>query len=192
MNDILGKHQLRRSLRKQRASLTDSELHKAREHLAKQGRKSNRLRRSKHIVSYAPFAGEISPASLVNQLATTTVYYPKIINFRLSQMRFYSADKVDTLNRYGIKEPRAIGAPWPANAFDVILIPLVAFDRSGTRIGMGAGYYDRALQALAHQKSTKPYLLGIAHHFQEVKSLERAPWDVPLDAILTDHEFIHI
>jgi len=105
-------------------------------------------------------------------------------------MRFYSANNLNTLNRYGIEEPNASDSPWPANAFDVMLIPLVAFDRNGTRIGMGAGYYDRAMQALAHQTSTKPYLVGLAHHFQEVSSLKRESWDVPLDAILTDHEFI--
>ena len=107
-------------------------------------------------------------------------------------MRFYSAKQIKTQNKYGIEEPIANDSPSPANAFDVMLIPLVAFDRRGTRIGMGAGYYDRAMQALAHQPSTRPYLVGVAHHFQEVSSLKRESWDVPLDAILTDHEFIDI
>jgi len=106
-------------------------------------------------------------------------------------MRFYSAKKVSTFNKYGIEEPEAISPSKTANAFDLLLVPLVAFDRSGTRVGMGAGYYDRALAALSHQ-SSKPFLVGLAHHFQEVKSLKREPWDVPLDAILTDHEFIQI
>ncbi|MFT6407699.1 MAG: 5-formyltetrahydrofolate cyclo-ligase [Arenicella sp.] len=160
--------------------------------LTQHARKSNRLLQAQHILSYAPFAGEISPAKLVRKLACETVHLPRITNFRLSQMRFYSADKVDSLNKYGIQEPRPIGAPRPANRFDVLLIPLVAFDRSGTRMGMGAGYYDRALEALNYQTSTKPYLIGLAHHFQEVNSLAREPWDVPLDAILTDREFIQI
>jgi len=107
-------------------------------------------------------------------------------------MRFYCAQKVDRFNKYGIQEPSAIDKPWPANRFDVLLIPLVAFDRSGTRIGMGAGYYDRALEALSHQISSKPYIVGLAHYFQEINSLDRKPWDVPLDAILTDREFIKI
>jgi len=192
MNDSLDKHQLRRSIRRRRSALSILELNKAKQKLAIQARASNRLLQANHILSYAPFAGEISPATLINTLNCKTVHYPRINNFRLSQMRFYSANKVDTLNKYGIEEPKAIGKPWPANAFDVLLIPLVAFDRSGTRVGMGAGYYDRALEALAHQVSTKPYLVGIAHHFQEVKSLRREPWDIPLDAILTDQEFISI
>jgi len=54
-------------------------------------------------------------------------------------MQFYAADKIYNLNRYGIEEPKAIGKPRPANSFDLLLIPLVAFDRSGTRMGMGAG-----------------------------------------------------
>jgi len=52
-------------------------------------------------------------------------------------MQFYAADKIYNLNRYGIEEPKAIGKPRPANSFDLLLIPLVAFDRSGTRMGMG-------------------------------------------------------
>ena len=95
-------------------------------------------------------------------------------------------------NQWGIREPEKTGQILPANAFRVILLPLVAFDRSGTRLGMGAGFYDRALASLSYQSSTRPYLLGLAHHFQEVNSLVRAPWDVPLDAILTDREFIEV
>ena len=71
-------------------------------------------------------------------------------------------------------------------------MPLVAFDRCGNRIGMGAGYYDRALQSLEYQTSTRPFLLGVAHHFQELESIEARSWDVPLDAILTDQEFIQV
>ncbi len=78
------------------------------------------------------------------------------------------------------------------NAAQLVLVPLVAFDRNGNRMGMGAGYYDRALQALAHQTGTRPLLVGLAHAFQETTSLQAKPWDVPLDAILTDQECIPI
>ena len=85
-----------------------------------------------------------------------------------------------------------IGTPYNANRFDTIFIPIVAFDRKGARIGMGAGYYDRALASLSHQVSTRPKLIGLAHHFQEQRDLNPEPWDIPLDAILTDREFINI
>jgi 5-formyltetrahydrofolate cyclo-ligase len=192
MTASLNKHQLRRTMRRRRAQLSNAEQAAAANQLAKQARQSNRLLQARHILSYAPFAGEIAPTKLIENLPYQTLHLPKITNFRLSQMRFYSAEKVDRLNKYGIEEPRAIEQPRPANSFDLILVPLLAFDRLGTRIGMGAGYYDRALEAFGYQTSTKPYLVGVAHYFQEVNSLKREPWDVPLDAILTDQEFIQI
>ena len=192
MHHSLNKHQLRQAIRRRRIALTSAQLFDAQAKLATHARSANRLMRTSRILSYSPFEGEISPDKLIRQLANKVVYYPKITNFRLKQMRFYSANNTCALNKYGIKEPSTTAKPSQANTFDVLLLPLVAFDRSGTRIGMGAGYYDRALKALVHQTSTKPYVVGLAHHFQEVKSLKREPWDIPLDAILTDHEFIPI
>lgn len=190
--EALNKAEIRKQMRIRRANLSIKALADAEHGLAKHARKCNRLLQAKRILSYAPFAGEISPALLVNKGTKKNVFLPRITNFRLCQMRFFSATKIDTPNQYGIAEPRAISTPILANSFDVILLPLVAFDRSGSRIGMGRGYYDRALHALAHQTGTRPYLIGLAHHFQEINSCEAAAWDVPLDAILTDQEFIII
>ena len=68
----------------------------------------------------------------------------------------------------------------------MVIAPLVAVDRSGTRIGRGAGYYDRAL---AHrlERGGRPAIIGYAHHFQLVDgTLPRHGWDVPLDALVTE------
>lgn len=192
MGNTIPKSQLRKSMRTKRLELSSQQLFKAKLALAKYAQQSNQLLSADRILSYAPFAGEISPEQAVNNLATRAVYFPRIINFRTCHMQFFRADRLESLNKYGIVEPARNSQALAANAFDVILMPLVAFDRAGTRVGMGAGYYDRALASLTHQHSTKPYLVGLAHHFQEVNSLEPAPWDVPLDAILTDREFIHI
>jgi len=186
------KHDLRRKMRTRRRAMSVQQLNIAERGLLKSARHSNRLLNAQQLLSYAPFAGEISPSRLVSKLSTNNIWFPRITNFRTCSMLFYPANRLDSLNKYGIVEPKAVGTPPPANAFDVMLIPLVAFDRKGSRVGMGAGYYDRALSALAHQSSTRPFLVGLAHHFQEAKSLTPAPWDVPLDAILTDHEFISI
>lgn len=190
--DELSKPQVRRHMRARRANLSLKEQLFAEQNLYRQSRKCSRLLQAKQILSYAPFAGEIAPNKLIEKLATTNIFFPRITNFRLCQMRLYSASKVENLNKYGIEEPKAIGAPQQANRLDVMLLPLVAFDRQGNRIGMGRGYYDRALQSLSHQNSTRPFLIGVAHYFQEVKSCQAAAWDVPLDAILTDREFILI
>ncbi|MGV1755593.1 5-formyltetrahydrofolate cyclo-ligase [Rhizobium sp. A22-96] len=68
---------------------------------------------------------------------------------------------------------------------EVMLVPLSAFDKTGHRIGYGAGHYDRAIDRL-HQKGLNPRLIGIAFDCQEVPSVPAEPHDVRLDAILTE------
>lgn len=68
---------------------------------------------------------------------------------------------------------------------DILLVPLSAFDRTGHRIGYGAGYYDRAIERL-RLKGRKPRLIGIAFDCQEVASVPAEPHDVALDALLTE------
>jgi len=71
----------------------------------------------------------------------------------------------------------------PRVAPDVILVPLLGFDRTGTRLGYGGGYYDRTLAAL----DKRPRLIGFAFAGQEIDSIPRDSHDVPLDAVVTEH-----
>jgi 5-formyltetrahydrofolate cyclo-ligase len=74
-----------------------------------------------------------------------------------------------------------------AQQLDLVLLPLVGFDESGNRLGMGGGFYDHSLSFLRNRKIwRKPNLVGIAHDFQRVDSLEAKPWDMPLEAVITD------
>ena len=68
---------------------------------------------------------------------------------------------------------------------EILLVPLSAFDRSGNRIGYGAGHYDRAIDRL-RKKGMNPALIGIAFDVQEVASVPAEPHDVGLNAILTE------
>ncbi len=70
---------------------------------------------------------------------------------------------------------------------DVVLMPLLAFDRHGTRLGYGGGYYDRTLERL----SRRPRLVGIAYAAQELDSIPRESHDVPLDSIVTENGVRH-
>lgn len=65
---------------------------------------------------------------------------------------------------------------------DVILMPLLGFDRHGTRLGYGGGYYDRTLAAL----KKRPRLIGFAFALQEIDTIPRDTHDVPLDLIITE------
>jgi 5-formyltetrahydrofolate cyclo-ligase len=75
----------------------------------------------------------------------------------------------------------------PVVAPDLVIVPVVGFDRAGTRLGYGKGHYDRAIAAL-HARGRNPPLVGIAFSVQEVDSIPHEPHDVRLDAIVTENE----
>ena len=93
-----------------------------------------------------------------------------------------------TKNRYGIAEPvdaRALRA----RQLDLLLMPLVGFDDEGYRLGMGGGYYDATLAYMRHRRNwRKPRLVGVAYECQRVDVLPHDPWDMPLDAVLTERQ----
>jgi len=68
---------------------------------------------------------------------------------------------------------------------DLLLGPMLAFDREGFRLGYGGGYYDRTIKAL-EQAGRRPRCIGLAFSGQRVEHVPREPHDVPLDAILTE------
>ena len=88
-------------------------------------------------------------------------------------------------NRYGIPEPaHDTQQRYPADQLDLVLVPLVAIDTTGNRVGMGKGYYDRTFAFMRRQpRPAKPILIGLAHHFQQVAKLDANPWDVTLDGV---------
>lgn len=84
-------------------------------------------------------------------------------------------------NKYNILEPDvSLNEAIALNELDLIILPLVAFDRSGTRLGMGAGCYDRTLAGKTHGP-----LFGVGYSFQLQDFIAPEPWDVPLDAVIT-------
>jgi 5-formyltetrahydrofolate cyclo-ligase len=86
-------------------------------------------------------------------------------------------------NQYGILEPVVDrGMAIPISELQVVMVPLVVFDKEGTRIGMGGGYYDRSLGEV----EKLPFLIGVAYEFQRHPRIEADAWDVPLDVIITE------
>jgi 5-formyltetrahydrofolate cyclo-ligase len=91
-------------------------------------------------------------------------------------------------NRFAIPEPIVTRRTLrTARELDFLLVPLVAFDNAGSRLGMGGGYYDRTLAYLRLRDHwRRPRVVGLAHSFQRVESLPRNAWDVPVDAVATE------
>jgi 5-formyltetrahydrofolate cyclo-ligase len=97
-----------------------------------------------------------------------------------------------TNNRYGIPEPTdAAGLQRSAREMDVILLPLLAFDRDGNRLGTGGGWYDTSLAFLHDRpRPATPLLVGVGYALQQVPAVPAEPWDVRLDCVATEEELI--
>ena len=97
-------------------------------------------------------------------------------------MNFYewSFDDPLKINRYGIPEPNSKKLIYP----DIILVPLVAFDKNLNRLGYGAGYYDRIIEKLSKKK--KILKIGLALSVQKINNVPVTKYDKKLDYIVTD------
>ena len=183
---------VRRLMRKRRRLITPHKQVEAGKKLAKQLSVLPCFRNSKRIAFYMAHDGEINPdfamhiAEATGKECYLPVLHPLKQN-RLYFIRYRSGDPLG-INRFGIKEPFLQGEKiTPAFALDLILLPLVAFDRSCNRIGMGGGFYDRTLRP--HQYFTR--LVGLAQSCQETDSINKQPWDIPLEAVVTEKIVIY-
>ncbi len=145
-----------------------------------------------HLAGYWAVRGEV-PLNLVyaRTRAREQIYHLPILrdDKTLAFAPWKNGDAV-SINRYGISEPEATRAIAP-NALELVLVPLLGFDRSGNRLGSGAGYYDRTFAFLREgPRPAQPLLVGIGYHFQELGNVPRNAWDVPMDFIATDRELI--
>jgi 5-formyltetrahydrofolate cyclo-ligase len=137
------------------------------------------------VAGYHPLKDEISPYPILERLGPgQRAALPWFLD-RDARMIWREAPAVEP-SPWGVLQPSAAAA---ALAPDVVLVPLVAADRSGARIGHGKGHYDRALSHLREGGSV--FTIGLAWETQILEdAIEPDPWDVPLDAIATPKEWI--
>lgn len=180
---------LRLSMRRQRRSLSAAQQRAAAQQINRHLGHHPLFVRARHIACYVAADGEPDISRLADRASLwgKHIYLPVIQNQRLFFAPYRPGDPLRR-NRYGIPEPCRANTPLlTARILDLILTPLVAFDCRGNRLGMGGGFYDRALSFLRRRRRwNKPRVLGIAHGFQEVVQLDAAPWDVPLCGVATD------
>lgn len=184
------KAQLRRELRIARAAIPPST---ARLHATRAARnlmKLASLRRARDVAVYLAAGSELDTRALIAALhrAGKRVRVPAIAPGQDGAMRMIPLDPHAPLRRrrHGIREP-ARRRRASRSRIDVLVVPLRGFDLHGTRLGSGAGYYDRWL---ARQRP-RPFCVGFAYALQEVRRLPREPWDQALDAICTERGLRH-
>jgi 5-formyltetrahydrofolate cyclo-ligase len=192
----MTRQQLRQHVRQLRNALDQTQQENAADHLLAQVKQLKAFNSAHSIALYLAADGEIGTQAIIEHCWETDkkVYLPVLDPNLHNQLLFvhYHCDTAMTHNKYGIAEP---ATPYQsvisASELDLVLLPLVAFDDTGARMGMGGGYYDRSF-AFINEDNTghAPQLYGLAHNLQQVSQLQIESWDIPLEGIVTDQQVI--
>ena len=191
---ILSRQQLRQLVRKRRQALTPLQQTQAAELLLTQLSRHPLIASADKIAVYLANDSEINPLPFIHWCwqQGKSIYLPVLHPFSKGQLLFlhYDENTDMTVNHLGITEPKLdLQKICPVEQLDILLTPLVAFDSSGDRLGMGGGFYDRTLEKWhrSHRQgeSTTLHPIGLAHDCQLVEKIPSQYWDVPIPEIIT-------
>ncbi|HAU0771484.1 TPA: 5-formyltetrahydrofolate cyclo-ligase [Legionella pneumophila] len=174
---------LRNTIKQVRSKLSVSYRTASSNQICTRIRSLEQYRQAKRIALYFAVNGEVDLTFLWKSapLQGKYCYFPVLNNDSTLSFLPATPNTPFKTNKYDIPEPDVdIELALPIDELDLIIMPLVAFDAHCTRLGMGSGYYDRTLS-----NKSKAHLLGVAYQFQRVDYIEPRPWDVPLDAVIT-------
>lgn len=178
---------LRQKLRKQRRNLNRFQHSISTTQCLQRILKCPQFHTAQKIGLYLDAFGEIQTKIIIEQCFTLnkSVYLPMICNMNhhlvwVKISKNIYRNKRFSLHPLGMREPMASRGIHVTH-LDLLIMPLLACDRYGTRMGMGGGFYDRTLASAPH----KPFRLGLGHDFQYLDaSLDRHAWDQALDAFI--------
>lgn len=178
---VLDKKELRRYMIKKRLNLDEKDYHQRSDLIINRLKNNEFFKKAKNIGIYFSYRHEVETISLIKEIISEkNIYAPKIHG---RDMNFIKITNLSNLvkNQYGILEP--IGNEIVnKKQLDLLIVPLVAYDKDYNRLGYGGGYYDRFL--MDYQGQT----IGLAFSFQKVQHLAIEDYDLPLDMIITDEK----
>ena len=156
---------------------------------------SNYYREAKNIFIYISYDSEINTKGIIKKALRDNkkIYVPRT-EFKT---RLMDAVEITSLNNlieseYGILEPSVEEPHIDPNEIDLIVVPGVAFDRNGGRMGYGAGFYDRYFKKINEDNMKKVIKLALAYDFQILEKIPMNEQDVPVNYIITETKFIHL
>ena len=147
---------------------------------------NNRNIKGKIIGGYYPYNNEFDCCKILKKFENKKylITLPKIKNNFKMDFFEWTSKKPLIINKYGIPEPNSNKSRYP----DIILVPLLAFDKNLNRVGYGGGFYDRYIQKIKRKK--KIILIGMAYSFQKVKKIITNKYDMKLDFIVTEKNVV--
>lgn len=187
---IINKKELRKEILRKRQVMDTIEKEKADNKITDEFLKTDYYKKAEKIFIYVSYDSEINTKGIINRALSDNkkIYVPRT-DFKTKNMDAVEIIALAELmeNSYGILEPSIEKKSINPNNLDLIVVPGVAFDRNGGRMGYGAGFYDRYFKKLSNKKIKK---LVLAYDLQVVAEVPMEECDVPVDYIITEKEFI--
>ncbi|MBT0727863.1 5-formyltetrahydrofolate cyclo-ligase [Rosenbergiella australiborealis] len=187
---VQQRQSLRQHIRRLRCSLSEPQQFAAGQQLAEHAILFSPIQQAQHIALFMSMDGEINTRPLIARLwhLGKSVYLPRINPHQPTTLLFQRFTPQTTLvkHRFGMMEPEEnCDECRPFTDLDVVIVPLVAFDSDGQRLGMGGGFYDRLL---VNWQEAGVLPIGVAHNCQHQDTLPIQPWDIPLPAVITPNK----
>lgn len=185
---------LRKQLRAARRALSEPEHRRRSRAAVKVVARLPSFRAGCRVALYLPFDGESDTAPLIAAARRrgVQVFVPVISDRRHCRLRFFPLAGATIPGEFGISVPRLRSTPISPQWLDLIVIPLVGVDAQGRRLGMGGGYYDRALAFRRRRRHWKgPHLVGLAFDCQRSQVKFADAWDLRLDSLATESGMEH-
>lgn len=172
----------KRDLKKEENSLNDSKIFNNLISL-------NSYKRAKKVFVYIGFGSEINTKSLIEIMLKEgkEVFVPKVLEEEMIALKITSLNNLIE-SKFKILEPVGEKSDIDGEEFDLIIMPGVAFDRSGNRIGYGKGYYDKYLKDVKSDIKK----IALAYELQLIEEIETEEHDLKVDSIITENEIIDI
>lgn len=177
------KEKLRRYIAQQKNTYTTEDLlHKSEEIFAVL-EITGQFRDAQHIFIYNAMAGEVATSGFIEKWRHEKKFYQPVVVRNDLVFRRIDQNTQYTQSKIGVKEP--LGENFTEiKKVDLIIVPGLAFDRTGNRLGRGKGYYDRFLA------TTKALKVGVCFDFQLIESLPHNNSDVKMDMIVSENDLI--
>lgn len=175
-----------------RANLTAEQRQAAAEKAAGRFLELPIFQQSKHIACYLAFGDEIDTLPIINQIwqAGKICYLPTLAEGRMLHFARYQPEDELGVNQLGIQEPMNTARKLAPEKLDLVISPLIAFDKQGHRLGTGGGYYDRTFAFMYNRPEGIPKMYGLGFACQQAESLPCDPWDIILNGIITEDDII--
>lgn len=189
------KRALRRAMAEQRDSVTAERRLALAKRAAQKFLELPEARAARTLAGFVSTRSEIDTDAVLSSLRRrgVRVVLPRVSTGLLPpRLRFHRAKRSELVfGIFGLLEPRAEAPEVAAHEIDLFMVPGLAFDHRGTRVGYGGGYYDElAAYVRAHPDATNARFVGFGFDFQLVETCPTGEWDVPLDCVVTDERIV--